>query len=218
MENVPLMQKKGDIKLNISTSNLQTSYALTNNIAIMVNGYIRGNKYTDDFFCPYKSKRLLAEVGAGYFMLFPNKIIFEAYGGAGYGNVNIKRDFEDYMFINKSGTFSANISRYFIQPNIGYKNDIVELAFSSRFTCLKFSDIKTKDITYEDLVAKKLYQVDVPTYFFVEPALTVRVGFKWVKAHFQIMYSTKLNSEPLNYLDFGFNIGICFDISKALRK
>ena len=218
MENVPLMSEKGDMKFNLSSTNAQASYAITDNIALMANGYKRDNSWTsagDSVNFEYTSDRFLAEGGVGYFRPLSDDVIFEVYGGGGFGQIAF--DYIDVDFdIDKR--FSANMTRYFVQPNIGYKNEIIEFAFSSRLTALKFSGIEAKNYTVQDLVTDDLFQIDKPTYFFFEPAFTIRLGYKWVKLHFQTIYSTKLNTEPLNYRGLGINLGIYVDISKAYNK
>ncbi|MCF8298748.1 MAG: hypothetical protein K9J13_14465 [Saprospiraceae bacterium] len=220
MENVPLMQEKGDMKFNLSTTNAQASYAITDKLAVMANGYKRTNSWhnagdLDSLNWEYKSDRFLVEGGLGYYKQLSEDVIFEVYGGGGFGQIAFDNFDLDFDLDRK---FSANMTRYFVQPNIGYKNDYVEFAFSSRLTALKFSGITTQDYTIQELKNDDLFQLDVPTYFFFEPAFTIRLGYKWVKLHFQTLYSTKLNIDPLNYRGLGVNVGIYVDISKAYNK
>jgi len=217
-ENVPLMTEKGDVKINISTTNVQASYAVTDNIAVMANGYRRQSTWSDasdsiDSW-EYTSNRFLAEGGIGYYKVISENFIFETYGGGGFGQVGFDYFDVDYDIENN---FSANFSRFFVQPNIGYKNDFFEFAISSRISGLKFSGIKT-NYSLDDLIDSEVYQIDAPIYFFFEPAITFRLGYKWAKLHFQTIYSNKLNIEPLNYRKLGINVGIYIDISKAYNK
>ena len=89
MQNVPNMHDKGDLNLNLGVSNYQVSYALTNEVGIMVNGYYRKYDWNDPLFEQNENKitttRRLIEGGAGYFNEFEENISFEVFGGFGFG-------------------------------------------------------------------------------------------------------------------------------------
>src|SRR5690349_19774662 len=93
--NAPLLKEKNEFKANLSLSNWQAAYAVSNNIAIMVNGqYVSrafwfdndDNSNDDDLFVDKNTRGGLLEGGVGFFKaLDPNqRAVFDVY--AGYGN------------------------------------------------------------------------------------------------------------------------------------
>lgn len=213
MQNVPLMREKGDLGASIAFSNAQVSYAITDNIGIIGNGFLRNRSWSlggDIDIWHYNSQRYLAEGGLGYFKNFNDDIIFEVFAGAGYGKVKWDYDNLD-LTINK--TFDAKMTNFFIQPNFGFKNDFIDIAISGRFNGIRFYNVRTSNFTLDDLTYDNLHNIDQHPYIFFEPAITFRAGYKYIKAHTQFSYSAKLNSENLNYRPYSVYAGLQINLN-----
>jgi len=187
--NTPLLSNKGEIQAAIHTgvsgTDPQLAYALTDNIGVMLNGSFanRTSDSTDDFH-----KHQFAELGLGYYTKIGESGRFETFGGGGLGNLQAK--FDNTVW----NTYAdVNSYRFFIQPTIGASTNIFDGSFSSRFVMV---NLKQNSIS--------------STGFFVEPVLTGKIGYKYVKAVIQLGFSLPLNSKNIDfyYQPFLFSIGL----------
>lgn len=223
MQNVPLFKEKNEIRATVSVSNYQAAYSVSDHIGLMVNAQYKKPEWSltvGNTKFNYESKKTLIEGGAGFFSPFGKSGMFEVYGGAGAGSVSFDRSFSDTSG-GPSTVFNryyAKTTRFFVQPSVGLSHDNVDLAFSTRFVGLQFSDIDTSGYTQFFLIENDLSELGKPFYMFLEPAVTLRAGWKYVKFHLQCLLSAKLNSEPLNYIPFSFNMGMHINIAPRHKK
>ncbi len=205
MQNVPLIKKKGEFQANITPANFEASYSPVEHMGVMVNAQLSGNQWTEGDSYEYSTKRQFAEAGIGYNKQFDEDKVFEVYGGAGMGTLDLHDDFDF-----DEQTFTATMNRKFIQPSVGFYNDYVDVAFSTRILQLKFTNVKTKNYSEDELKNLDLFDLNNNPYYFVEPAVTIRAGYKFIKVQFQYLYSIKLNPEPINryeqYLFLGLSL------------
>lgn len=222
MQNVPLMREKGEIRATVGPSNVQGAYAVTENLGTMVNAQFRSTKFTvasGSYETKYETKRWLAEAGGGYFMPLGEKGVFEVYGGGGYGGVTFNRMPQDSSGqYTVSDKYNANMIKTFIQPAIGLTAENVDFSFSLRYTGIKFNSIDTIGYTQFDLVDEEIAGIEKPFYSFVEPAVTVRIGFEYVKFHTQLIYSHKVNVEQLNRSPLSLNFGVHLTIAPRNKE
>jgi hypothetical protein len=224
MQNVPLFKEKNEIRATIGITDFQGAYAVSDKIGVMVNGSLSNGNQTTTYNYNYSStstsKGSNIEVGAGYYKLINENSVFEVYGGVGTGKNSIGLTTEDSInaIPRKVGSFTATTSRFFVQPSIGFTNDYFDLAFSTRFVLLKYSNISSFGYTPTMLYEDKLLNIGDPVFAFLEPALTMRFGYKYVKFHAQAMFSYKYNSDRLNYLPFNMNVGIHIDLVGLFNK
>ena len=219
--NVPLLEEKGDASVSISTTNLQGAYAFSDHVAVITNLYFRENNWDDipdtnnTITSDYHSNRFLAEAGLGYFKQLGNEGVFEIYGGGGIGNLG----FEQIEYNSSlDRTYQATISKAFIQPDIGFQTEYFDLVFSTRFSYLGFHNVDTSNYNLRSLEQDKLYNLDKQAFFFLEPALTLKFGYKFINAYTQAIVATKLNPQRLNYRNFGVNMGIELDLGEIIYK
>lgn len=196
--NAPLLSNKGEFqaRLNggISGIDPQFSYALTDNIGIMVNGSYNYRNDSDSYH-----KHYFIESGAGYYGKLQDAGRFEVYGGYGYGDVKAYTPwlagFQDYA--------DGYYHRVFIQPSIGAVTNVFEGSFSTRLVLV-------------NMHFRDNYGINQPADNsfnpFIEPAITVKMGYKYVKYVAQIGFALPLgNSYEENYYDyqpFIFSMGI----------
>jgi len=217
-QNVPSLKSKNDIDLNLGTRNFQAAYAITDHFGISANALVGSSEWTvgsNGNDTEYDISRFNLEGAVGYFNNFAGNGIFQVFGGGGIG----KYDYDYYDVINGVGgplnEYSANSIKLYLQPAIGMSSDYFDVFFSTRLVGLNFTG-ETTNISETELFEEDLSELLDPFYTFLEPCLTFRVGYKWVKLHFQTMYSVKLTEQDLNYMPFNVNIGLHFTISPRL--
>jgi hypothetical protein len=207
--NIPLLSQEGEIRVNgmystgwdseFNGGELQLAYAATDHFGAMINGFTGGKSemvYDGELmsgFGPSSSPQRekgygsYLEFAGGYFQNLRNKnFVIEMYGGYGFGNVE-----------NNYGADQATqtkISKFFIQPAIGYKTKRIEFAFSQRIGVMswKFRD----QYLYTQNPGLNNYKIS-PLYV-LEPSFTVRAGFPNIKLQLSMTHSGILNT---NYYD-----------------
>jgi hypothetical protein len=209
--NVPLFNNHYEFRAYADPSNVHLAYAITDHIGVMANGFFV--KEGDDNGLHGSGN--LFEAGFGYYRPV-NGFIFETYAGAGRGMVKFSEPRQE----NNTTTirnFSAQGTRFFIQPSFGYGNKFFEAALTPRFVAGKYDNVQTNYTTQEQIDGK-FYQVDQPVWTFIEPALTVRGGYRWIKVQAQFGFSEKLNSEQLSYKSSFMNFGVIIDINRVTEE
>ncbi len=203
-QNVPLISAKGEKNLTIAGNGNQIEFqgavGVTSNIAVKANGA---------FFIPAKEDNgnggsgNLIEVGAGYFTPVNQNFVFETYAILGFGSM--KNHFEPNG--TDGGDISANVVRYGIQPNFGYKSKNFEAIVSSRFVNLNYNKVEGTLIYQGNNQIN--YLNDNKSNFLVEPALTLRAGLDKVKFQAQFGHSFNLSNNDFrqdkDYLTLGIN-------------
>lgn len=197
----PLLQEKGEIKVLAAPNNLQAAYALSDHIGIMANGYL--NRFTaDDKDFHNKGKAL--ELGIGYFDKTENNLVYEVYGGAGRFNVKMDES-------NGTKRFDADATKLFIQPGIGWVNPYVEVSLASRVSMIRYRSPDITGYTQQEQESYYFSSLADKPHVFLEPALTVRGGYKWVKLQLQYGRAIKLSKQQLNFEDNIGTIGLVFN-------
>lgn len=220
MQNTPFLKEKGEFKATVNTSNLQASYAITDEIAVMANGYFNSKTYDLDYDFgqrEWKNSRYFVEGGVGYYRNLSDQLVFETYAGGGIGGV-------DYGYVettNQGDEFGknlgVNLSKFFVQPNIGLSTEYIDFGFTSRIVGISYSNMSTS-FTDLELESNELAGIEGPLFLFIEPGVTFRAGHKWVKFHTQLFYSAQLTQHDLNYREVIFNIGLTFNIANRFKE
>ncbi|MGX5820838.1 hypothetical protein ACWKWU_21760 [Chitinophaga lutea] len=242
--NAPLLKEKNEFKGNISAANVQGAYAITDNIAVMVNGqYVSRFLYndpdpddTEDILVDPDTRGGLVEAGIGFFKpLDPKKrVIFDVY--AGYGRGAFKTldraahsreqgvSISDYVLRTK-------FQKFFIQPSIGVSHKVVEAAFTPRVSFVNFFDNTMAARVFENSPGEKdaFNRLRNKTVTFLEPTFTVRVGYRYVKwfGQFSVAhaltdnrYDENTNDRAIN--DFfqiaSFNMGVSFNFGQWVKE
>ena len=206
IQNVPLFKEKNELQASIGLGNHDMhflgSYSFTDHIAgqlaftnshslfpalTIINSLTDGN-----------INSTFLEAGLGYYLRFKEYLAFETFGGYSYGMI------EGDNYYNKT---SVDFSRLYLQPSLGFVSDNVEIAFTPKFTKVDYR-IKENIIHYLSPNNDILINMDKNSYYFFEPGITVRFGFKNVKFKFQYLGVHKLNSDQLNYISTNKNFSI----------
>jgi hypothetical protein len=195
--NVPLFTQKGETNATLAGNSnrieVQGAYAVTDQIAVKVNG---GLFRPDDLDNGNGGSGKLIEFGGGYYRPVGNLFVFETYGIAGFGSMENHLPSTVAANPQTRGDISANLFRLGIQPNFGLKNKYVSAAISTRLAYLGYYNING-DLIFADKDQVQ-YLKENNSHLLIEPALTLRTGIKNVKLQFQLGLS-------LNATDSGFD-------------
>lgn len=211
---VPLLQEKGEIRAYLSPTNAQVAYAITDHLGVIANGRFSNwevARTVSDNHDNYNSKLTDIEIGAGYLAKSAKGLIFEGYGGLGYVSAN----FTDMDFNNQplSGNFTSTGFKAFLQPNLGFTSNGFDMALSTRLSGVKFGKAET---TYSltKLEDYKLDKLGENAHLFLEPAITLRGGYKWVKLQAQFGVSLKLTEAVIPHNPLFGSIGLSLNLAK----
>ena len=211
--NVPLLQQEGEGILSFTAGDwrveFQGAYAITDQMAWMLN---------TAFFHPEDDeegdggKGELIEVGLGYYQRFRKRIMFGTYGLLGIGHV--ENHFPSTLTDNPwtTGKIKSMLVRYGIQPAVGIQCTYFDVAVSTRITGLSYGNL-SGDLVFsgEDQVA---YLRRKKTHLLVEPALTMRVGYDFLKLQMQWGHSFNVNNPSFRQDEGHFTWGIGYYLDK----
>ena len=221
----PLFSEKDEMRVNAlyATGNeseynggeLQVAYAVTGNWGVLFNGFAVGRSELVDGVNTQSGKGTYAEFGAGYFIQMDQKgqWIFETYGGFGGGNVK-----NEYSYGDRS---RVGITKFYLQPAIGYKSKHFEFAFITRVAYVNW---KVKQQMVGSNVENQWVLDDMvrirskPGNFSFEPALILRAGGKSVKAHAGLTFrrGNYLADDLTEHLNA--SLGLSFSFSTRKNK
>lgn len=228
-QNVPLFKEKNELHMTGTFSlgdesesfEVQSAFSITDKLGIMANmmstrgGIISNHNYGEGYYF---------DGGIGYFHPIGDKFVFEAYGGLGRSHQ--EHEYSTFRYDEATGvwgTFTEGKSelaftKLFIQPAFGFTSKYLDVAFSARLCRLSY-DIINNDITLNNEWHFDLNQLSNKSHFFIEPALTVRGGWKYIKAQFQVSASTYLNNSGYSFgEEFHLSFGLYFTIANRYKK
>lgn len=248
--NVPVLTAKGDSKLGINYStniaqkaknsdktfdskgagiDVQGVYAISKNLAVQASYYWRSERNegnylfnaTDESVLRYR--RNLTEAGIGYYSKIDSRGIswFQIFGGIGMGDFK----FTDKPISNSVNTseffYKTSVTKYYLQPAVMILyNKLISISFSSRFSLLKFHNVRT-DYSSTQLNNYKLDSLTHRPVIFWEPAVVNSFEFKklkGVKFEYQLGLSLLTSKSFVDARAFNFSAGIFVDIPKMLKK
>lgn len=209
-QNVPLLRSAGQTNLSLAGSGnqfeIQGAHAVSDNIGIMFNGgYFAGSGEEEN---DGKGSGILGELGIGYFTPIGDNFTFETYGLAGLGSV--ENIFPTVSGNGNSGTLNANITRFGIQPNIGFSSRYFTVALSTRLVSLNFRSIEG-NLVYggESQVS---YLNKNSSNFLIEPALTIRAGLDNAKIQLQFCRSFNMTNKDFFQEESIVTLGLNFNL------
>lgn len=238
VQHVPLFHEKNDkdIALYVGGADLipfvgvQGAYALTDYLGLM-GGYT--NISVESSIEEGGQKQNLGsgvgnhfDLALGYYKpLMDNQLIFEIYAGAEH----LSQKHKYYNVMSNGGNTIRHLSKsqlssfkYYVQPAIGFTHKYFDVAISSRVGWLNFYNVDVIDgnrMSDDDFLKLNFLANDYNNAFMLEPALTVRGGWKYVKIQAQYSYSFNLLNTNEKYL-FGrnnFNIGLFFTLHQRYK-
>lgn len=195
MVNTPMLTQAGEVQLagsvGLSGTDVQAAAAITDNIGALAN-YTNSDYGTESGSNSFLQQ--FGEIGAGFYDRLGQFGRFEIFGGQGFGTLTANHDVERWDFKRM-----ATLNRTFVQPSIGLTSDALDLSFSTRFSYL---NVQGGSQSFNN--------------YFLDPTLSLRLGYKNVKLTTQAGLSFQLvdNMDFIDYQPFMFNIGILLYLSR----
>ena len=202
MSNVPLLSEENELNINIgaSTSGFepQISYAFNDKFGVMCNANFSSSKNDGETDSDRFHQHFFGELGVGRYWANTKNFRFEVFGGFGAGKINSYIPDDEFSFHPIVDAFST---RFFLQPNIGLKTSVFDLALSNRFS-----------FVHMNFTDNNMNSSNIDPYW--EPSLIVKLGYHNIKVFSQFGISLPLFEHSLhyNYMPFVFGIGVQLNI------
>ncbi len=187
-QNVPLFKTKGEVRLagHYSTTDdaagigLQAAAAIDSSLAVMSSFYsLKADEYADG----WDGHGRYFEIGLGKFKTIGHSnFVYDIFAGVGFGRI------ENHD--NAGSSLNVNFMKPFVQSSIGLSTPWFELAFTPRFALVNNTNFENKLIDPVDYSQAENFFRKNKTKFVVEPGLTMRAGYKGLKANFNFSVSS----------------------------
>jgi hypothetical protein len=208
--NVPLFKEGGEFQAAVygttGGADVQAAYALSDHVALMGN-YSYGSKKVKTPL-EYTRKNSFAELGLGYFKVKRHSR-FELFAGYGMGQGT---SYDTYYFfgLNNDVIATGKFQRIFFQPSIGSNNKNFNIAFTPRFSWMKYNEFS---YTASTVTPDEKYQL------FIEPAVTGKFHLSGnLHGIIQLGLNIASPADPyFNYQPLQFAFGLQLDTSNRLR-
>lgn len=165
-----------------------------------VGGFFNGKRY---------------EIGAGYYSGKPRSVMFEAYGGIGFGYIH-----RDGYFTPKYN-FSSNYNTYFIQAGIGGNWDYFRLSTGMKITAYHFNTFNsaaTPELRYNITQEGHADNDDVTkqVFTFMSPYMDMELGYKFIMLNLQQGLSGQITGNRIYGYPFYMTIGLSLRLGPEL--
>lgn len=182
--------------LGISGFDPQVSYSINDKFAVMLNGSFSNweNSNTGNFH-----KHNYGELMGGYYYAAQKHLRLSIFGGIGAGKLESS---------NTSTLWTLGVDvlqrKIVLQPSIAYSSDVFDIAFTPRFSQLNIYQRQANSLNY----------------FFLEPVVTLKFGYKYLKITTQAGLSIVNNDQAnlLSYQPFIFAIGLEMKLGLQKKK
>jgi hypothetical protein len=154
----------------------------------------------------YSGRRF--EFGAGYYLPFGNRGLFDIYGGVGFGKLQ-RINLQHYY-----GNYDAKYFQIFLQPSIGFfAGEVFDMSGGVKINFHRYSDFKTDTIVLRYEFTDPQTDIEDQSYLLLGPFMNLNVGYKYAKFNLQFganFSATKpyLKIESPFYLSLGLTLGI----------
>ncbi len=225
-QNVPLFKTSNEVQVAAGPFDFQAAYSVNKHIGVIANAqfqtYRGTNSDEDDTTYSEKSRSVTrgVELGAGYYTMLNSGFNLQVFGGFGYGKNSVvvdKLDQNSNQVVN-TNSLSANTSRFFVQPAIGFTSKGVDFAVSCKVVMLNYFNVENKGYSLNQLYLDSFWELDKNSYCFFEPALTMRFGVPNAKFHIQYIYSGLTSNAVLSYVPFRINFGVHVNLFAPVKK
>lgn len=189
--NAPIFSNKREFQVRMivgaSGFNPQFSYAITDHWGAMLNAsFIASDTST-------QNPQNFIELGTGYYNNVNGRFVYEIFTGFGKGTAfgNIET-----VQLGKVGA-NSEYTRFYIQPAAGLVTDLFDISLATRFVGVSVNPEVETDLK--------------TSAGFFEPAISLGVGFKYVKIHSQFGFSVSFENESqlaFQYQNIMFNLGV----------
>jgi len=203
-----MLREAGELQATLSNSSLEAAYAVSPQVVIHAAGFLRDG---NDLANQRTAGAWLGEAGAGVFgNLLHRDVRWTLLAGAGGGRTWWEVTGDDPR------EYAASAVRGFLQPNIGWVSPYFELVGSARVSGVRYLSFDASGFSPDQAAQDGLTAANVtgPLWLFLEPGVTAKVGYRWVKVFAQYQWTFKMSEAPLPYQSSGLTIGLALDLAK----
>jgi len=216
-QNIGAVKDKGDVYASIGLDAEQQAfaagYAFTDNIGLI--GTYRVFDQQQDREPNYQAYFVEPELVLTERFKRSNDSPTNFFGSVhiGYGGGQLARH-QNY--------FSLAISRFFLQPGVFYSNHIFDAGLSMRISRADYSFKQLQpfngppNVTLRD--EYNLGTVGEHPYYFLEPAVTLGAGYKYVKLRAQLIFITPLSKADMNIIEAGLIVSANFFLNTRKKE
>jgi hypothetical protein len=217
VQNVPLFKEINEFRISGSVGSgdestsieVQTAYSVTDKIGVMANymsakgGNISSNNYgSGNYF----------EGAVGYYKPFSRFGVFETYAGLGFSNQH--HEYGNFYYNQSIGNSDLSSAKFYIQPSLGFTSKFFDIAVSTRISALTFN-VKSNNVRDDNDLFNELNSLSTQIHGYIEPAVTIRAGWQYLKVQFQAEYSRNLIPDDMSVGEHGhISIGLYFSFGK----
>jgi hypothetical protein len=220
--NVPLFREKNEYRFSgtlaggeeSSCKELQAAYSVTDHIGVLAN-YMsaKGGTISDN---NNWARGNYLDAAIGYFKPVSKHGVFEIYGGLGGSNQHHHYTTQSYIngtISSSSGGYSdLSYTKIFVQPSFGFTFNAVDIAASTRICVLTFNSVVNQIYGNVD-ESNTLKNISDEIHLFLEPAITIRGGWKYVKLQLQASTASYFNNPDLPFESYHISIGLSVAIA-----
>ncbi len=230
VQQVPLFKEKKEVRLSgsigggnvLKTTGAQAAYSITNHLAVSTN--MMFSKMTGGN-TPDWSKGEYYDGAAGYFKDFKKYGVFELYAGVGSSSQHHVYNEEELLGftpfflipitrLEYRGTADVSYLKYFAQANYGLSYNSYDVALSTKISDLYFNKVNNHIVdtlyAHSEIERMKGSRHSI----VIEPAITIRGGWKYVKAQLQFAYTGMINNSSFRFDSYNLSLGINIAIAK----
>lgn len=224
--NTPLLTKKDEMRVNafyvsgaesdFKGGELQIAYALQKHWGILFNGMSGGRSENTGTY-EETGNGTYGEFAGGYFKSLDKKDRWIAEVYAGFGGGSVKNDY------GLGDNSKVGVTKFFIQPALGFKSDYFEFAFSPRMGVVNWK-AKENNIQRQENDNEKQDMLSIqkkPSFFVFEPGFILRAGGKNVKIQTGMAFSSPKSSSMTYYSGITETItahlGISFNFNTRIK-
>ena len=193
----------GSMNLSLYNIDLQSAFAVTDNIAVMYNYSFADMGVPDDEYEDFHNHKY-QEIGLGYFRSSENIFRFENFIGYGSGK---SETHDGTSLVNKYREIKGEYYRMFVCPSFGISTQLksdnlfdpnrIDVGIASRISSVNWKNLKHN---FEVSVREQNY------YF--EPCIFIRAGWQKLLFQFQLgqiyaLYKDELIESSDGWLSFG---------------
>jgi hypothetical protein len=216
-QNVLRFKDKGDVNVAFGLDehgykSYNLGYSLTDNVAL-ISDFKTFHTYSSESDMRYKIGDFYWDNELIIYKNYQDRIFPAINFGYGFGQINRNEDY-----------YRLGVDRQFIQPSIGFSNNYFDFAVSSRFSRVHYDLKQTRSFNLSNRQSFEEYfdlrDVGKKDFYFLEPSLTLGVGYKFAKLRFQSIYVNKISSGNLRYIESNnyLTLNCTFNINKLLMK
>lgn len=207
--NVPMLYARNQAAISIAAqkerAELMAGYTLSDNTALLLNG---GYFFPTDDEQGDGGSGFFAETGVGYYTNLSSYFTTDVYGIVGYGRVENHFPSTQENYPSTSATIHANLFRYGVQPSFCFHWRYVDAALSLRTTGLHYGGVEG-DLVF-DSTNQKSFLEQQSGMLLLEPALTLRVGYNFLKLQAQLGNSYNITHPNFPQDKSWFTVGLVY--------